>query len=358
MNKKLENLYTNPLNPGSFSGFRAFQRLLKQKKIYIPPKQIKRFLQKKDAYSLHLPRKRNFPRKRVIVSGINHLWQIDLVDMGSLEKENDGFKWIFTCIDVFSKKAQAIALKNKNQTTTSEAFSKMIKNLKVRRVQADKGTEFFKVTFKKLLKDNGIVLYSTNSDLKASVVERFNRTLKEKMWRYFTNKGNKRWIDILDKLLKSYNNSYHRSIKRSPNQVKLKDEEEIFQTLFDFKREDGDTSNIKIKFKFDQFVRISNIKSIFDKGYLANFTREIFVIKKIVASNPTSYFLEDLNGEEIKGSFYEQELQLVKDTNEDFEIDKILESKKINNIKYNLVSWLDYPPSFNSWVPESKIKKK
>ena len=65
-----------------------------------------------------------------------------------------------------------------------------------------------------------------------------------------------------------------------------------------------------------------------------------------------------MNGEEIKGSFYEQELQLVKDTNEDFEIDKILESKKINNIKYNLVSWLDYPPSFNSWVPESKIKKK
>jgi hypothetical protein len=105
-------------------------------------------------------------------------------------------------------------------------------------------------------------------------------------------------------------------------------------------------------------VRISNIKGIFDKGYLANYTKEIFVIKKIIATNPVAYFIEDLNGEEIKGSFYEQELQIVKDVDENFQIDKIIETKKINKIKYSLVSWLGYPESFNSWVPESKINKK
>jgi hypothetical protein len=249
-------------------------------------------------------------------------------------------------------------IENKNQNSTTDAMEKIIQNSKPKRCQADKGSEFFNAKFKKLLKDNNIILYATNSDLKAQTVERFNRTIKDKMWRIFTEKGNHRWIDILPKLIKSYNNSYHRSIKRTPNQVKHKDEAEIFLELYKYRKEDGDSSTIKINFQVGEFVRISNIKGIFDKGYLANFTREIFVIQKIVASNPPSFHLQDLNGEEIKGSFYDKELQKVKDLDENFEIDKILESKKINNQKYFLVSWSGYPSSFNSWVPQSKIEQK
>jgi hypothetical protein len=358
MNEQLNKLYTNPINPGSFSGFSNFQRLLKHKNVKATKKQIKQFLQKKESYSLHMPRRKNFRRKRVIVGGINDTFQIDLVDMTTYEKENDGFKFILTCIDVFSKKAHAMSLKNKNQNSTTDAMEKILKNSIPKRIQADKGSEFFNIKFKKLLKDNKIVLYATNSDLKAQTVERFNRTIKDKMWRIFTEKGNHRWIDILPKLIKSYNNSYHRSIKRTPNQVKLKDESEIFLELYKYKKEDGDSSTIKINFQIGEFVRISNIKGIFDKGYFANFTREIFVIEKIVATNPPSYHIQDLNGEEIKGSFYEKELQKVKDLDENFEIDKILETKRINNQKYFLVSWLGYPSSFNSWVPQSKIYKK
>jgi hypothetical protein len=169
-----------------------------------------------------LPRRKNFTRRRVIVGGINDTIQIDLGDMSSYEKENDGFKFILTCIDVFSKKAHALPLKNKNQNNTLEAMEKIIQNSKPKRCQADKGSEFFNAKFKKLLKDNNIILYATNSDLKAQTVERFNRTIKDKMWRIFTEilNGNHRWIDIIPKLIKSYNNSYHRSIKRTSNQVK------------------------------------------------------------------------------------------------------------------------------------------
>ena len=126
--------------------------------------------------------------------------------------------------------------------------------------------------------------------------------------------------------------------------------------MYKQKKGAGDNSNINIKFKIGEFVRISNIKNIFDKGYTSNYTREIFVIQKIVASNPVSYFLNDLNNEDIKGSFYEQELIKVKDLDEKFEIEKIINTKKINKIKYFFVSWLGYPSSFNSWVPESKLK--
>ena len=220
MNNKLEKLYTNPSNPGSYSGLENFRRLLKHKKIDATKNEIRRFLQKKESYSLHKPKKKHFPRKRVIVGGINDLLQIDLVDMSAFANENDGFKFIFTCIDVFSKKAKARALKNKNQISTTESFQEMMKNENIKRVQCDKGSEFFNEKFKNLLKSKKIILYSTNSDLKASIVERFNRTLKERMWRFFTEKGNKRWIDLLDKLINSYNNTYHRMIKRTPNQVK------------------------------------------------------------------------------------------------------------------------------------------
>ena len=177
------------------------------------------------------------------------------------------------------------------------------------------------------------------------------------MWRIFTEKGNHIWHNILNKIINAYNNSFHRSIKRSPNQVYKRDENEIFSILYGYKKSDGNKSTINIKFNIGEFVRISRLKKEFEKGYTANYTREVFIIQKILATNPPSYLLEDLNGEEVKGAFYDQEIQKVKDLDEDFEIEKIIESKKINKIKYYLVSWLGYPSSFNSWVPESKIKK-
>ena len=139
MSNKLEQLYTNPSNPGAYSGFNAFKRLLKEKKIKINDDKIKRFLQKKESYSLHRPRRDNFPTKKVIVGGIRDTFQIDLVDMQKLADENNGYRYILTCIDVFKKKGYAVPLKNKNQKSTTEAFARIIKIDKPKRVQADKG---------------------------------------------------------------------------------------------------------------------------------------------------------------------------------------------------------------------------
>jgi len=191
-------------------------------------------------------------------------------------------------------------------------------------------------------------MYSTDSDLKACVVERFNRTLKEKMWRYFTFSKTKRWIDVLPQLIKSYNNSYHRSIKRKPNQVRKKDEDELFLTLYHYNKSDGNNSTIKLNFKVGDFVRLNKIKKTFEKGYTPNWTREIFKIDGIKATVPPSYKIKDLNNEEITGSFYEQELQKIENFNEIFEIDQIIKTKIVNKKKQYLVSWKGYPDSFNS----------
>jgi 2-oxoglutarate dehydrogenase complex dehydrogenase (E1) component-like enzyme len=148
--------------------------------------------------------------------------------------------------------------------------------------------------FQKLLKDNKIVMYSTDSDLKAQIVERFTRTLKEKMWRYFTEKQTNKWTDILDDLINSYNNSYHTSIKIEPLNVNKRNENEICKNLYGYHKNEGDASYLN-KFKFQQgdFVRLSKIKKTFEKGYTRNFTREIFVVDIIIPKDPISYKLLD-----------------------------------------------------------------
>ena len=352
---KLNEIYTNPANPGSFSGVSGFTRALKDKKIKATKSEIKKYLNSKEAYSLHKPKRKNYPRKQVIVKGIDDTWQIDLVDVSAIKNENDGNKFIFTCIDAFSKYAQAIEMKTKDKITSRDTFANMIKKRKPKKVQCDKGSEFFNDVFKKLLKDNDIIMYATDSDLKASIVERFNRTLKEKMWRYFTAKGTKKWIDVLPHFLKSYNNSYHRSINKKPNQVNKSNESEVFLTLYKHRKNEGNINTIKIKFKVGDHVRLSKIKKTFEKGYTPNWTREVFKIYGIIASVPPSYKVKDLNNQEITGTFYDLELQKVDELSETFEIDRIIKTKIVNKKKQYFVSWKGYPDSFNSWVPESDI---
>jgi len=180
-----------------------------------------------DAYTLHKPRKIRFPRRKTYSKGIGDLFQIDLVDLSSLSPFNDGMRYLLTCIDVFTKRAWAVPAARKSARDVVEAFEKVLADQKCTMVQSDKGTEFLNSSFQSMLKRHRIKFYtSENEDLKAAVVEGFNRTLKEKMFRYFTYKNTRRYTDVLEDLLHSYNNTYHRSIGMSPLEVN-RDNEDI-----------------------------------------------------------------------------------------------------------------------------------
>jgi len=164
------------------------------------------FLAKRDAYTLHKPRRIRFPRRKTYSKGIRDLNQIDLVDLSNLSPFNDKMKLI--CIDVFSKRAWAVTIRTKSGTNFSTAFEKILTDAKCNMVQSDKGTEFLNSTFQSMLQRRGVKFYtSENEDLIAAVVERFNRTLKAKMYRYFTHANTKRYLNVLDDLLHSYNNT-------------------------------------------------------------------------------------------------------------------------------------------------------
>ena len=190
--KILKELYFNIKNPHSYSGLSSLLREVKKRKLKIKDDKVREWLLQQEEYTLHRPIRKKFKRNKVIVTGIDDTWQADLVDISKLANQNNGIKFLLTCIDVFSKYAWVIPIKNKSGKTITEAFKEIIEKRQPTKIQTDKGKEFLNSEFLNYLKSKKIKLYTLESELKACVVERFNRTLKEKMWRYFTHVGKKK----------------------------------------------------------------------------------------------------------------------------------------------------------------------
>ena len=184
--------------------------------------------------------------------------------------------------------------------------------------------------------------------MKAAVVERFNRTLKTKMYKYFTFKNTLRYIDVLQDLVDSYNATYHRSIGMAPNEVNATNEHLVRSRLYPPKK-----PVVRWQFDVGDTVRITKARHTpFNKGYEQQWTRKLFRVQSRIPTDPPTYALKDMAGEPIKDKFYRFEIQKVDDNRDDhFAIDKILKTKRGAEGKVrHFVSWLGYPSKFNSWV--------
>lgn len=300
---------------------------------------------------LHKPVRRNFPRRPTVVKGINDLYQADLVEMIPHSRINKGFKYILTFINCFTKVANAIPLKNKNASTVVEAMKKLIQPIgkQMKHLQTDDGKEFFNKVFSDLMKKNNINHYSTFSEKKAAIVERFNRTLKTWMYKRFSERGNYVWYDILPTLIKEYNNKKHRTIGMKPIQVNKKNESTVLKRIKTTNKPISDKKP-PAKFNIGDTVRISKYKQIFTKGYLPNWTNEIFTVHRVQPTFPESYILKDSKGEILQGGFYGHEL-LKSRTGNVYLVEKILK-KKGNKI---LVRWLGFDKSEDMWIDKNDL---
>ena len=175
-------------------------------------------------------------------------------------------------IDLFSKYAFVVQLKDKKGVTITNAFEQILDKsvYKPNKIWVDKGFEFYNAHFKKWLEDNNIEMYSTHNKGKSVVAERFIVTLKNKIYKHMTTISKNVYFNVLDDIVDEYNNAYHKTIKMKPIDVKS-----------DSFAEYNEESNGKDpKFKVGDHVRISKYKNIFAKGYAPNFSEEIFVVKK------------------------------------------------------------------------------
>ena len=180
-------------------------------------------------------------------------------------------------------------------------------------------------------------MYSTHNEGKSVVAERFVRTLKNKMYNYMTLISKIVHIDKLDDIVNKYNNTYHNTINMKP----------VYSAYIDCSKEINDKDP---KFKVGDIVKISRYKNIFAKGYVPNWSEELFVIKKVKKKTvPWTYVISDLKGEEIVGTFYEKELQ--KTNQKEFRVAKVIKRK--GDKLY--VKWKGYDSSFNNWIDKRDI---
>ena len=277
-----------------------------------------------------------------MVSGIDKIWAADLADMTAFKDYNDGYTFLLLVIDTFSKYGWIIPLKNKKGETVADALKDIFEKRKPEKLWTDKGTEFKNKDVKKLIE-----IYSTENEEKSSIVERWIRTMKEKMWKYFTDNNTYKYIDVLPDLVEDYNNTVHSSTKLTPKEAsKKKNKLTVWRNLYPDRYK---TSRLNPKFSVGDEVRITKKKKVFEKGYTTRWTEEIFTIKEIRETNPITYKLEDLKGEEIEGTFYEPELQ--KTEQQIYRIEKVIEKEKGRSF----VKWKGYSDKFNSWADNKEL---
>ena len=294
------------------------------------------------AVELHRPVVKRFRKRIVVAHGIDNIWAADLVDMQAFAKFNNGVKYLLTVIDVFLKYGWIVPLKSKTGVEVAEAFNKIFKNRQPQNLWVDKGKEFYNKNVMAL----GVELYSTENEEKSSVVERWNRTMKEKMFKYFSANSTKKYVDVLDEMVNDYNNTKHSSIKMTPDDASDKKNESVVWVNLYSKHPQKYGKPI---FEVGDKVRITKKKGIFEKGYTPRWTEEVFSVSQVQYTDPPTYKITDYNDEEIQGTFYEQELQ--KTSQEVYRIEKVIRKRGDKS----LVKWLGYPESFNSWVDNKNL---
>jgi len=273
--KQIHNVFTNKHSPFAYSG-----------NIRGIVNEATRTL------SLHAPKKKNFKRRYTTAFGKDHSAQMDLVDYTKFKHQNNGFGWIFVLVMDFSGKMYAVPLKEKKGKQIEDAMEKILGEMEVgewpKLITADQGTEFFKVKgekagqlnqFMKNISDRyRIIIYSLVPPIKGGRVERYNQTLKNRLERYFTENETKKWIDVLQDIVNSINNTTNRITKKTPNEVTASDDEEIWGLRHPVKK-------AMCKLEIGDIVRtIIKKKDLGAKGYEQNWSNEKYKIFAVFES--------------------------------------------------------------------------
>lgn len=312
-------------------------------------KEVRDYLSKENTYTLHKDKRSNFRRNRIISLHRDYQWAADLADMSAYAKQNNGFRFILTVIDTFTKFLWLKPIKNKKPETVRVAMlSIMDGGRHPIKLRTDQGREFTGKPFADLLNEWGIKhLLTTNKTYKAATAERVQRTLKARMFRYFTRIGSHRYVDKLDDFVSAYNNSYHRAIKMTPNEAVQADRKTVFRNLYG----DDSVKDIpkvkKPKISAGDIVRLAYDKNVFEKGYWRTFSDQTANVEEVLQRPLPMYVLKDYSGT-LKRRFYDEELQKIPEPS--YRVEKVIKTRVRNGKRQLFVKFVGYPSSENAWV--------
>ena len=362
----LKSIYFDPLLPGSYSGVDKLYRTVKNEGLHpISKGKIKKWLSKQRVYTAHKPVRRHFKRRRVIVDVKHAQWDADTVSMTRYVKVNNGFTYILIAIDILSRYLWTVPLKTLKGKEMVTALKSVFQVTKPRKLRTDKGSEFFNKDVKTYLRNQNVGYFTTTNETKANFSERVIRTIKSKLTKYMDSKQTHKWIDVLQKVTDSYNNSYHRSIKMSPKNALQTDDPTLWKIQYGLKpkkikveRKHPPKIKNPFHFKVGERVKLSHLRGAFEKDYDEKWTGEIFSIThKYEKQGFPIYDIKSWNNKLIEGTFYESEIQrVVVDENELYNIEQVIKSRKRGGKTEVLVKWQGWGKEYNSWVDKNEVE--
>ena len=374
--EKLYNIYHDISNPASYSGISKLYKAVK----HIPnidKTDVHTFLRDMIAHSRHGPLSKRFIRRPIRVALPGHILGADLADFSNIKTHNRGYTYVLFLIDMFSRKLDVFPIKNKKNSTVADIIDHFLKNNTKHRYSffwSDEGKEFYGASVNKVLKTYDITQYHVYSrKIKNAIVERAIRTIKTILYRYFTQNDTLHYLDVIHQIVKTYNITSHQGLcgltpqyvdnmtnleeikKHEVSQLRRK-YQNYGRNIYKASNKNGISRDLDIKEGTYVRLLLTDSEKIFNKGYVPQFTEEIFKIKSVDnSSKPVVYYLEDLLQEPIEGIVYRQEL---KPTHlpESFPIEKVIKSKYDKKLKKKIffVKFRSYPEKFNAWVDEVK----
>ena len=350
LTERLNAIYFDPKHPASLGSLDALAAAAGVSK-----KKVRQWSRGQATYTLHRQARKRYPTRAYVVSNVEDQWQADLADMQLLARHNRGYRYILTVIDIMSRYAWARPLKSKQGAEVAAAFQSIFREKRIpKRIQTDQGKEFENRQVRELFHKHKIELFSVKSAYKCAIVERFNRTLKTRIWRYFTAHNTHKWIDVLSDIVHSYNHRKHRTIGKRPVDVTKENAMETWHHLHGKRQVGKMPKDIHVGDR----VRISKVKSVFEKGYLPNWTEEEFFIHSINTKyKPIMFKLQDSAGDVIDGSFYRHEIQPISRHDDVYVVERIVRRQRRRGEMWYFVKWSGYPSSMNSWVRQRDIAR-
>ena len=361
MAEKIKKQWETPFLPGSFTNPTKIQHSMNTligKKKRTSKESIERILFGEESYITYRKVKYKFKRRKVISSFVNYQWDCDVAYL-EYKEDNKPFMGFLCCIDVFSRKVYACLIENVTAKSIIKCFKEIFKEIKPSRVRTDLGVEFkSKETIAFFKKENVILFYTNNNQIKSNYCECVIYTLKSKIAKYLIHYNTHVWKTVFSSIVRSYNNTYHSILGQTPNSVTIEDEPKIWRKLYLDPYLNGKIKPPffeKYLYDINDIVVVSMIRSAFHRGWHQNFSFEYFtIVERKKSEGICLYKLKDQQNQILKGWFQSNELQisLIDYKTYVFKINKVIKKRGA----YSLVSWLGWPKQYNSYVLSKQIK--
>lgn len=355
INKEINDNYITPQHPTAFTSPGNVIRHNKNLK----HKDVHETLNSIDAYTLHREYHKPRIRNPYFIHHKRQQLQMDLIDVSSLKKDNDNVTFLLAAIDVFTKFAWIEPLKRKTAEATLNGIMQIFNQMTQlpETILFDKGKEFTNRRVTMFLQSKNIRVIHPMSEIKAGVAERFNKTIQHRIYRYLTKFETFTFITVLDRLLRGYNNSRHRSLKyMTPTEAEMEANQGKVLTAHHERYAKIIRNRKPPKYKVGQKVLIKSLRTTFQRGYQQTFLKEHFEIIKIETTMPIPmYTIRSLNtGDVITGAFYAEELQPI--SGDVFKVEKVLKIRKaVDGTEELFVKWQGYNDTHNSWIKASDV---